>query len=125
MHAHYVGWTKAQKERIARVLALGCCICGLETHGSPLEVHHLISGGKRMGHDFTVCLCRYHHRGIGYHRRLMIDRGPSLAHGSKLFTEAYGSQQNLWMRTQTRLGLPCNWPTSKIVPRQSLIEGNT
>lgn len=79
-----VGWTKAQKLRIERVLALGCAICGHDNHGSKLE------------------------------------RPVTLVDGSKLFVQAYGSRRSLWEATQRRLGLPCDWPVSKIVQRMPL-----
>ena len=28
-----------------------------------LEIHHLLSGGVRIGHHATVCLCHFHHQG--------------------------------------------------------------
>lgn len=113
-----VGWTRAEKERIQRALELGCAICGHDNHGSKLEVHHLLDGGKRMGHNFTIVLCLYHHqkRGLPYYPKSV-----SLVDGSKAFTQAYGTQRSLFESTQRRLGLECNWPASKIVPRLRLI----
>jgi len=31
-------------------------------YGTPAEVHHMLSGGRRMGHLFTIPLCYLHHR---------------------------------------------------------------
>ena len=40
---------------------LGCIVCG----SAPCEVHHLLSGGVRRGHEFTIGLCTEHHTGNG------------------------------------------------------------
>lgn len=64
------------------------------------DAHHLLSGGIRIGHMATIGLCVWHHRGMpemnGYPselcRRVL---GPSLMDGSKLFREAYGSDEEL------------------------------
>lgn len=39
------------------IVQQGCSICR-----SPAEVHHLVSGGRRLGHLFTIGLCPVHHR---------------------------------------------------------------
>ena len=103
-----IAWTKAEKERIRQALQLGCCVTG-QTSG--VEIHHLLSGGKRMGHWYTIVLAK------GLHQKY-LPRVTSLADGSKPFTAAYGSQQSLWLATQRRLGLECNWPASKVLPRR-------
>jgi Recombination enhancement, RecA-dependent nuclease len=116
-----VGWTKAQKLRIERVLALGCAICGHDNHGSKLEVDHLVEGNRRLGHQYTICLCSFHHRGTPPQ---LVERPVTLVDGSKLFVQAYGSRRSLWEATQRRLGLPCNWPESKLVPRKLIQESH-
>ena len=46
----------------------GCVVCAILTPGQggvPTEQHHLLSaGGLRLGHRFTVCLCRHHHQQV-------------------------------------------------------------
>jgi Recombination enhancement, RecA-dependent nuclease len=111
-HKNMVAWTKAEKIRIEQVLALGCCICGFD---NPLEVHHLLLGGRRMGNYYTICLCAYHHRHVPPRNHI---KPVTLVQGSKPFTQAYGTQRSLWEATQRRLGLECNWPDSKLVPRR-------
>lgn len=112
-HKNMVGATKAEKARFLQILALGCVICGHDNHNSKLEIHHLIEGNKRMGHGYTICLCAYHHRGVG-----QVHAQTALSHGSKPFTQAYGTQRSLWEATQRRLGLEIDWPASKILPRR-------
>lgn len=116
IHKHYVGWTVMEKERIVQALRLGCCIDGVTDE--PLEVHHLISGGKRMGHWYTIVLARSKHRNMG----LGVT---SIAHGSKAFEKTYQTnERRLWEATQRRLGLACNWPGSKVVPRVQVISSS-
>lgn len=77
------------------------CICchQLDLPSSYVEIHHLLSGNRRIGHLATVGLCPWHHRGIaleGHTAQSMgIEYGPSLAHGSKPFRARFGSDADL------------------------------
>ena len=51
--------TKKEKEWMAKVAELPCCICG----DFPVEVHHITQCGRRLGHYFTLPLCTEDHRG--------------------------------------------------------------
>jgi hypothetical protein len=100
--------TKAQSSRFEAMRELGCIACRMNAkHGLPtatfggngLEIHHLLSGGRRMGHDATVCLCHFHHQakrlpieGEGYcaHARIF---GPSLEHEPNAFRLMYGREE--------------------------------
>ena len=53
--------TKAERRRMRLIKEIGCVVCG----SSPCEVHHLLSGGVRRGHMFTIGLCTDHHTGSG------------------------------------------------------------
>lgn len=84
-----------------RLGATGCracwkCPC---TTGLPLEVHHLLDCGRRRGHDFTISLCSWHHRGIligGKTTEFMEETwGPSVAHGTRLFKDRFGTDDEL------------------------------
>lgn len=58
--------SKASKEHMGRVAAIGCLICRdvLGIKDSPAQVHHLFDTASRS--DFlTVPLCEYHHKGAG------------------------------------------------------------
>ena len=90
---------------MGRVKRLGCLCClrlGLahDEDGPMVEAHHLLSGGIRRGHSFTVGLCAWHHRGrltvagwtLGMHREFL---GPSLAEGSVPFHDRWGSDEDL------------------------------
>lgn len=88
--------TKDEKRRMSAILEIGCVCCIMDGHESiyPVEVHHLLDGGVRIGHSATIAVCSWHHRGVppsGFNQngatRLI---GPSLALDGKLFKAAYG-----------------------------------
>src|SRR6266849_5797626 len=88
--------TAPERAHMARVKALPCCIC-VDDQRSPTEVHHLVSGNKRMGHFFVIPLCGECHRQI---------------HQISL-----RCQQLWWIESNEQLGITRDWPASKIVPR--------
>lgn len=104
--------TRKEMARIERMKLHGCVICG-----GPGEVHHIVEANKRLGHWYSFMLCAGHHRGQ-WDPNFEYSKRVALSDGSKLFVEAFGSEKSLWEATQRRLGLPCNWPESKIVPRR-------
>lgn len=93
--------TKIEAKRMDTIKDIAICMCCQQRKllASAVEVHHLLSGNKRMGHMFTVGLCVWHHRGIpmyGYTRRQMREiYGDSLAEGSKIFRAQFGSDMDL------------------------------
>ena len=100
--------TKAQQRRFEAIkLETGCVCCRLSnaTYVQP-EIHHLLSGGRRRGHDLTIGLCGWHHRGVASQDTtsawLRQYAGPSLAHGSKPFHAHFGSDEVL-LAEQERL----------------------
>jgi hypothetical protein len=85
---------------MAAMKEFGCICCRiLLGEYVETEVNHILSGGVRVGHEATYCLCPWHHRGVpnmGWTARMMEDRyGPSLARGSKPFHRAFGSDAEL------------------------------
>lgn len=91
--------TKEQIHRWNDLQAIGCVVTLLRTGvtGTPGDVHHLLSGGKRMGHDFTIVLHPWYHRGVSdlppaRSRELF---GPSLALHKKEFIEEFGGEMYL------------------------------
>jgi hypothetical protein len=71
---------------------IGCICCRKAGSGyrAP-DVHHILVGGRRAGHQFTLPLCPEHHR-IPSNGSVV---GPSLADGSKLFASSWGAQTQL------------------------------
>jgi len=90
---------KADVARFERLREIGCLACRQWGHHSIPEVHHLLGAGKRRGHQYTVGLCIFHHRGatpLGSNKKLMETLlGPSLALNSKRFHEVFGNDEAL------------------------------
>lgn len=96
--------TQAQALRLARVAAMRCIACEREGCGQPwqTEVHHLVDKGSRKhsgGHDATIPLCAWHHRGQCKERiparHMAILYGPSLEREKRAFVAKYGTEREL------------------------------
>jgi hypothetical protein len=94
--------TKAQQERFWRIQAVGCIACSTLGVTRAAEIHHLTIGGrhgqKRRGHDFTVGLCSWHHRGVtAYGNPALAAKvyGPSYAAEPRRFREVFGNDDAL------------------------------
>lgn len=108
--------THHEQQRINRMKAeIGCICCLLRTgvQNYHVEVHHIVQGNKRLGHWYTLPLCRAHHRirGVG-------GIFTSIADGSKAFKRIHGTELDLWLKCQHMLELPDDLPTTKILPRR-------
>lgn len=116
--------TKYEAERITSMLTLGCVACAhLSLPFAYAEVHHILDGGVRMGHWFTLPLCPGHHRGVWTPEQIELIEPlnrVAISDGRKLFIEIYPTERQLWERVQTRLHLPMIWPVSKILPRRAV-----
>jgi hypothetical protein len=91
--------TKAEKNHLNKVAALGCIACYQQgTPGTPAEIHHPRAGtgiGRRASHFDAIGLCHMHHRGTA---GLSV---PSI-HGSKnAFIETFGTEAELLELTKT------------------------
>ena len=110
---------KLEELRVQRMVRLGCVCCAWFDLPSPaVEVHHLLSGGRRMGDWFTIPLCRSHHQGGEWNVVIPEKYRVSIASGSKAFEAAFPSEHELWEWVQIRLGLA--WPASKIISRKAV-----
>lgn len=82
-----------------------CIPCLMIGRTSLPEVHHLVSGMRRLGHDKTISLCLWHHRAIPLENWSGLDGsgggakqatsgllGPSLAWGRKSFEGFFGPE---------------------------------
>lgn len=114
--------TKTEATRIENMMRLGCSACATLSIPCPAhEVHHIVEGNKRLGHWYTIGLCRGHHRGYWSSQQEAIMRPEwmvSIADGRKAFTAVYPPERNLWLTVQLRLGLSTEWVPSKIMPRR-------
>ena len=95
--------TKAEQARFDRMKEQGVCIAcllrGAQKYAQHIEIHHLLSGNRRIGHMATVSLCPYHHRAVppwGWgDKEALEELGPSLAKGSKPFRAEFGTDAEL------------------------------
>ena len=88
--------TVAEKAWMDSITALGCIACLIDGHpGTPGAVHHLLSGGRRMGHMHTICLCDpgHHQNGQQFGK---VSRHPFKAR----FESQYSSESDLLDLTQ-------------------------
>lgn len=102
--------TKAEQARFDAMKEMGQCVACYQVgiHGRGyVEIHHLLSGNKRIGHMATVALCEWHHRGVTNIPRSDMNTifGPSLANGSKPFRAKFGSDAELLALQNALLGL--------------------
>jgi hypothetical protein len=105
--------TKADEARRDAIKAGNCMACdvrGIDVSGQGLvQWHHLLRGGRRRGHRYTMGLCCWHHLREplwGHSFAEMTDHyGPSLMDGSKLFHAAYGTDDELLARQDALI----NW----------------
>ena len=103
--------TKADRARFDAFRRIGCVACGMEgAMYRAADVHHLLSGGRRRGHQYTVPLCEWHHRGVpndGVTMKLETQLlGPSLALTPRKFRERYGTDEELLAYTNRLIGMP-------------------
>lgn len=102
--------TKTEAARMDAIKA-GPCVCchqrGLFSWAP--EIHHLLRGGRRIGHEATVGLCAWHHRSVitfGCTGAEMRDHfGPSLNEGSKPFHAQFGTDDELLAIQDALLGV--------------------
>lgn len=104
--------TKAQAARFELIREKGCVACqSVDLHRLP-EIHHLTIGGKhgqkRRGHDFTIGLCGWHHRGdtaFGNPELARLTYGPSYALEPRAFRETFGQDDYLLAYQNRLIGL--------------------
>lgn len=97
--------SKRDLSRFDALQRIGCIACRILGVHSQADVHHVLTGGRRTGHQDTIPLCPYHHRGVlpasfihlggDPEKYDSFDAGPSLANGSKPFHARFGRQEEL------------------------------
>lgn len=92
--------TATDKARFDAIQQTGCiCTLLLHSYGQPCDIHHLTAGGRRLGHQYTIGLSPWNHRGVTAdgltERQMTIIYGPSLAHGRRPFEAFFGPQSLL------------------------------
>lgn len=85
--------TVEERQWMDAIVAYGCMACRIDGRGIvPPCVHHILRGGRRMGHLFTLPLCPGHHQD-GTGAPGMVARHPYKAR----FEQRYGSEDFLLM----------------------------
>ena len=92
--------TKADLKRFEIIRDIGCVACILRgIYNNPPQIHHLVEGRKRLGHQYTCGLCYWHHVGglpTGAKQYEVEERlGPSYALSPRSFKEVFGTQREL------------------------------
>ena len=85
-----------EKKHIARVVSLGCAICGAEAVPHHIRSLKLGSGaGKKASHYHTIGLCPMHHTDGGY--------GTAYHAGAKEWERRFGTQESLLEQVKEQL----------------------
>ena len=86
-----------------------CVCCQKENVCQPnkTEIHHIVDKGYRRlsgGHDSTIGLCQWHHRGISLegmtNSEMLFKYGPSLELNKRTFIKTYGTERELLARLE-------------------------
>lgn len=83
--------TLLERRWMDAITQIGCVVCLLffKAPGTPGAVHHLLRGGRRIGHLDTICLCDPGHHQNGAPPK--ISRHPYWSR----FEQAYGTEESL------------------------------
>lgn len=105
--------TAAQVKRFEAIREAGCLVAQILGIGwLPAEIHHMTTGGKhgqkRLGHDASIGLNCWSHRGVPLDgwtaERCRDDLGPSYAREPRLFRAMFGNDAELLARQNAILG---------------------
>ena len=116
--------TKEEAQRMKIIKAQGCVLTWLKFGEKKYaEVHHILIGGKRAGHWYTIALSPWYHQRTCEPGKTVEEMraryGASTRDGSKAFVAAHHyTEWELWQRLQVVLGLDDSLPATKIVPRR-------
>lgn len=85
--------TKAQEHRFREFQRIGCYPCRTLNIFNVPEVQHIVEGNRRLGHDFTLPWCPWHHRGVGPAALMHKWLGPSFALEPGAFRRRFGRER--------------------------------
>lgn len=92
--------TAEEREWMDAITTIGCIACLLDgLAGVPGAVHHILRGGRRIGHLHSICLCDPGHHQNGQDKGL-ISRHPWTAR----FEARYGTEAELLERSRALVG---------------------
>lgn len=88
--------TAEERAWMDAITAIGCIACLIDGHpGTPGAVHHILRGGRRIGHLHSICLCDPGHHQNGQERGV-VSRHPTKAR----FEARYGTESELLARSR-------------------------
>lgn len=91
--------TAEEARWMAAIVEYGCIACALDGRWHrPAAVHHILRGGRRMGHLYTIPLCQPGHHMDGQQLG-MVSRHP----WKKRFEAIYGNEMDLLALMQNRV----------------------
>lgn len=101
--------TLSECARFDKLLELGCIACILDGRKDKTlaEIHHFLSGNRRIGHHATVPLCTWHHTGTSTEcnpKALLELLGPSFHKHTRAFRARYGSDSELLATVNEMIG---------------------
>lgn len=92
--------TREEQRWMNAIVESGCIACRIDGQPPrPTTVHHILRGGVRMGHLFSLPLCDIGHHQKGEHLGLV-----SLHPTKAAFEARYGTEWDLLARLKTELG---------------------
>lgn len=91
--------TKLEQLHLDSIHLMPCLIDNGQC-GGRMEAHHITSGGRRIDHWHTLCLCTFHHG-----PQTPLPLGEAIHKGKKLFEKKYGSQMELLKKVRAQC--PC------------------
>lgn len=118
--------TKAQYARFEMIRGYGCIACRqLMMRFTYPEVHHLTTRGRRIGHDYTIGLCSYHHRNCVLTMEFKTPSeaqavlGTSLARSPATFHQDFGHDQDLLDQQNRAIHQPLRMIAAAVHERRS------
>lgn len=97
--------TKSQAKTMRDLVGdIGCAVClfHLGIEDSPGEIHHFVSGGKRISHDAVIPLCIHHHR-MGTETHPSRHSATGKYGGKAVFELTYGTEWELLEKCESRM----------------------
>ena len=101
--------TKADRARFDALKAMGCIAARLRGLGYvPPDIHHIVKGKKRLGHQFTLPLSPWHNRGdvpelCSCASEAEAIFGPSMYRAKRQFEAEFGTELELLAIVNQRL----------------------
>ncbi len=132
-HKGYVKPTAWERMRMDAIRKAGCILSmlrrekGLEVPDNRVELQHIKDTTHTLGHAYTICLDVWYHQGRPP-KGVSCDEafrrfGAPLTAGRKTFYESHKlTERDLFVETNTRMGMDTSWPVSKIYKPELLPE---